>query len=346
MKVHAYLLCFNEEQIIRHTIEHYREFCSRIFVMDNMSTDASVDIARSYDEVEIIPWDSRGLFDELLLTRMRSQTYRQYSRKGGAHTTEVADWIISCDMDELVYHPEIAEVLGDYSEMGVTVPQITGFNVVGDRDVQPAVPLIEQYPLGVRSPDFDKRVLFDADFDMSYSPGSHPRGAGFEHMKATYGYRTSNKHQIALLHYKHVGGRLYQTAERILARMPEGSVTRTAQGEYRGLGAHYRKLVEEGHRVSPFLEKATDLFGPGGSVRFSAFPATTGENGALPPGASRGEVSLPERDVDFLRDTAIGLEDTDLEAALRLMLIAQAARPSGPFIGKKVEEYRRRLGSV
>lgn len=46
------------------------------------------------------------------------------------------------------------------------------------------------------------------------------------------------------------------------------------------------------------------------------------------------------RDVDWLRDEAVKLETSNLPDALRLMEIAHQARPSGPFIKRKVEEYR------
>jgi hypothetical protein len=51
------------------------------------------------------------------------------------------------------------------------------------------------------------------------------------------------------------------------------------------------------------------------------------------------------RDIDFLRDEAIRIENVDLEKALRLMELAHRARPSGPFIKDKVMEYRARLVS-
>lgn len=50
-------------------------------------------------------------------------------------------------------------------------------------------------------------------------------------------------------------------------------------------------------------------------------------------------------DVDFIRDEALKLEMTDLEKAFSLMLLAHQARPNGPFIAKKVEEYRVALKS-
>lgn len=50
------------------------------------------------------------------------------------------------------------------------------------------------------------------------------------------------------------------------------------------------------------------------------------------------------RDIDWLRDEAVKLESTDLSGALRLMELAHQARPTGPFIKRKVEEYRLALG--
>lgn len=50
-----------------------------------------------------------------------------------------------------------------------------------------------------------------------------------------------------------------------------------------------------------------------------------------------------EDEVEFLRDLAISLEDTDLEQARRIMAIAQRGRPGGPFINLKLLEYDKRL---
>lgn len=48
-------------------------------------------------------------------------------------------------------------------------------------------------------------------------------------------------------------------------------------------------------------------------------------------------------DVNFIRDEAIKCEKTNLKKALHLMLLAQQARPNGPFISNKVSEYKRLL---
>ncbi|WP_298942612.1 hypothetical protein [uncultured Psychromonas sp.] len=47
-----------------------------------------------------------------------------------------------------------------------------------------------------------------------------------------------------------------------------------------------------------------------------------------------------KNDVDFIRDAAVKLEKTNLPKALSLMLLAQQARPNGPFINNKVLQYK------
>lgn len=51
------------------------------------------------------------------------------------------------------------------------------------------------------------------------------------------------------------------------------------------------------------------------------------------------------KDVDWLRDEAVKLESSNLSDALRLMEIAHQARPGGPFIKRKIEEYHNALHS-
>ncbi|MCQ8890455.1 hypothetical protein NQT72_13170 [Pseudoalteromonas carrageenovora] len=47
--------------------------------------------------------------------------------------------------------------------------------------------------------------------------------------------------------------------------------------------------------------------------------------------------------IDFIRDEAIKLEQTDLQKALSLMLLAQQARPNGKVINNKVKDYQAKL---
>lgn len=50
-----------------------------------------------------------------------------------------------------------------------------------------------------------------------------------------------------------------------------------------------------------------------------------------------------DEDIDYLRDEAIRLEDIDLKLALKVMRVAQQARPKGPLINSKVAQYEQQL---
>lgn len=53
-KVHVYILCFNEEKMLPFTLDCYSSFCAKIFVLDNMSTDHSLEICSMYSKVQVI----------------------------------------------------------------------------------------------------------------------------------------------------------------------------------------------------------------------------------------------------------------------------------------------------
>lgn len=44
MKIWLYMIAWNEEMIIHYTTKHYREFCDRLVLYDNCSSDRTVDV--------------------------------------------------------------------------------------------------------------------------------------------------------------------------------------------------------------------------------------------------------------------------------------------------------------
>lgn len=329
MNIHVYLLCYNEESIIKNILDYYSSFCTKIFLMDNMSTDRSVEIAKKYKNVTIIPWESGENIDESLYVKMKSQTYKDYSRIGGRYTKEVADWVVSCDMDEVLYHPNIIQVLKKYKEEGVTVPQVTGFNMAGTNDLDESRSILEQYMNGVRENVFDKRIVFDADFDISYSKGCHSYGAGFEYMKETYNYTPSNKYPLALLHYKHIGSRLFEVAVKNSERVHETT------------GAtHYKFYKEKGPGHHPLLKKMKPIFDEDMRVRFSDFAGTSGEKSSRRL-SLKGEIT--QGDVDVFRDSALKIEGVDVRLARDLMEVAKRYRPTGAKILQRISQYNNEI---
>ena len=231
MKIHVYLLCYNEDEIIRQVLSHYSTFCSRIFLLDNYSTDNSVHIATEFDNVRVLQWSSSNQFDDCLAVQIKESYYKQYSRTDGSFCSEVADWVIVCDMDELIYHPRLSEVLADYRAQRVTVANVVGFNMVSPLEPQKLPQLFPAVRMGKPAPVFNKPVLFDPEFDMVFSPGAHPHGVGYQQMQQQFGYKMG-KQQVALLHYKYIGLRYLRRAKLARERLSEVNLNL-------GYGVHY-----------------------------------------------------------------------------------------------------------
>ena len=87
MKIHAYIISYNEEKLLPFTLDYYSTFCEKIFVYDNYSTDSSDEIYKKYDKVEVIKWDSGNEINENNYIKIKSEEYRKYSRNFDVGTT-------------------------------------------------------------------------------------------------------------------------------------------------------------------------------------------------------------------------------------------------------------------
>ncbi|MEM6581828.1 MAG: glycosyltransferase family 2 protein [Pseudomonadota bacterium] len=332
MIIHAYILSYNEQEIIAKTLDHYCRFCSRVFLMDNMSNDRTLEIARQFAQVTVIPWVDETR-DIRLLTRMKARTYYDYSRAGGRHTSEVADWIIACDADELLYHPDVAAVLSRYQMQGVTVPQVTGFDMIDRAEIDPNQSLVDQYRCGIRAPHMDKRIVFACDFDMRFSRGAHPRGPGFELMLEEYNYKTSEDAEFALLHFKFVGNRAYNVARNNIEKAP------VKESGYAGTTQHYKATLDGNYDPRENFPNPPRVIKDNGCVAFTDFDPSTGDLGdQVSMRAVRG------RYTDILKRVTDSLANRDLEGnineCIQLMSMARDFRPKGEHIKRKLKEYK------
>ena len=78
MKITIFLLCFNEEALIAHTIAHYRtQFptCS-IVIVDNGSTDRSVSIAVAH-RADVTFFSSGHQQQEAIMRDVRNNIWKQ-----------------------------------------------------------------------------------------------------------------------------------------------------------------------------------------------------------------------------------------------------------------------------
>lgn len=53
-----------------------------------------------------------------------------------------------------------------------------------------------------------------------------------------------------------------------------------------------------------------------------------------------GDFFMNDNEIDYLRDLAVQMESTDINESLKIMSIVEKFRPNGPFIKKKISEYK------
>lgn len=250
MKIHAYILCYNEEAIIRFTLDHYSQFCSKIFVLDNMSTDRSASIAKTYKNVIVLPWSSNNQMDDSKFVDLKAGLYKKYSRVGW-FTGEVADWVITCDMDELIYHPRLLEKLESYEKDNITVANVCGFDMVSETWPSDGIPVTKQIRTGFRSPGFDKPIVFQPSFEMTFSVGCHPRGPSYEQMKKQPGYKMAED-RIYLLHYKHIGDRFIDKAQELGKRLSEKNIKNK-------WAIHYLQSTQQLSQTAKYIRRKAEI---------------------------------------------------------------------------------------
>ena len=193
MIIHAHILAWNEEKILPYTLDYYSSFCEKIFIHDNMSTDNSDEIYKKYDKVEVIKWESNEQINEMNYVNIKNNEYKKHSRKDGV------DWVIVCDCDEFLYHPNLMEKLESYKKMGITVPKVSGHDMVSDEfPVYDGDLLINKIKIGSeRYEPMCKKIIFNPFIDVQFGVGAH----SFNSTNAKF----SETEDLKLLHYKFLG---------------------------------------------------------------------------------------------------------------------------------------------
>ena len=190
LRVHVYAVCWNEEQILPFFLRYYSAFAERIVVYDNESTDASPEIIRRWPGAELRRFSTNGVFDDRANLQIKNTSYRD--------SLGLADFVIVVDIDEIVYHPQIAEVLMQYKRQGVTLPRTRGFDMVSWRFPRAQGQIVDLVNLGCASNEYSKRCVFDPSIGINFELGCNtckPEGPVVENTGA----------ELSLLHYHYLG---------------------------------------------------------------------------------------------------------------------------------------------
>lgn len=192
MKIHAHILVWNEEKILPFVLDYYSDICTKIYVYDNMSNDGCDKIYKKYPKVSVIKWDSKNSFNDLSNIQIKNNSYKNFSRKKNV------DWVIVCDCDEILYHPNLLEKLKELKEKGIDVPGIDGRDMISetfpDYNGKKITELV-QYGSETYEP-MCKRIIFNPNIDMNYGLGAHNSNC--------QNCKVSEEKDLMLLHYKYL----------------------------------------------------------------------------------------------------------------------------------------------
>jgi glycosyltransferase involved in cell wall biosynthesis len=103
MQITVYAVAYNEEKIMPFFLDHYSQFVKKIVVYDNCSTDNTVNIVKNYTkcETEVITFNTDNSFDDIELVNIKSTCWK----------SDQSDYVITVDVDELLYHPNLIEFI-------------------------------------------------------------------------------------------------------------------------------------------------------------------------------------------------------------------------------------------
>lgn len=192
--VHAYFLCYNEEYILPHLLRYYSTFCEKIHIIDNMSTDRSVEIINSFANTEIIPYDSNE--------EVRDDIYLKIKNNVWKTSTGEADYVIVGDADEFLYHEDMVKFLTESFAKGVTLFKPEGYHMIGDEDLILSSDdnIFEKVTEGIIGSSNDKLMLFDCNkiAQINYSFGCHGASPVGQVV-------LSSDKSLKMLHYKYLG---------------------------------------------------------------------------------------------------------------------------------------------
>lgn len=155
-----YTITYNEELLIQFMIDHYRTRFPgcRIIVYDNISTDNTVKIALAND-CEVVPYDTNGQIQDSRYIKIKNNCWKDAK----------TDWVLVCDLDELVDINE-AELKKEES-LGKSIVISEGYCMINMKDNLD----IAGMKYGVREFVYDKTHLFNKKLisEINYTVGSH-----------------------------------------------------------------------------------------------------------------------------------------------------------------------------
>ncbi len=117
MKIEVYTLANNEERLMPYIIRHYSRF-AKVIILENNSTDHTIEIAHEMG-AEIWKYNIPDELNDQIHVDIKNNCWKNSK----------ADWVIVCDADEFIYHPDLP---GYLSKANATIFCLRLFNMYSE----------------------------------------------------------------------------------------------------------------------------------------------------------------------------------------------------------------------
>jgi len=234
MKIHAYILAYNEEAILPFTLDYYSKFCDKITIFDNESTDNSDAIYQRYEKVSVVKWKSDDI-NELNYLYIKNNAYK-ISRN------DDVDYVIVCDCDEFLYHPNLVDKLKEYKQQGIDMPMVKGFEMISEEfPIYDGELITKKVKEGCDNDFLNKNIVFNPEKHIQFGIGCHTN--------VSINCVKSERAELLMLHYKFLSKKYvsdrYDMLEKRLSDFNKAN----------GFGHHYNKQNAENQFSNYFKDK-------------------------------------------------------------------------------------------
>lgn len=225
--VHVYTLCYNEERMLPYFLRHYLSFADKVVIFDNHSTDSSVKIAHQHENVEVKKFETGDQIDDTTFLEIKNNCWKE--SKG------VADFVVVCDMDEFLFHPDMVSFLEKLKREDYSLVKPIGYHMINETWPTTDGQIYEEIKKGLRSTWSDKMILFDPNKlkEINYDPGCHtcsPKGEVKVYQ---------DDEALKMLHYK------YLDVDHLIAKNARNAERLSKINKKKGWGFHYNTPEEK-----------------------------------------------------------------------------------------------------
>lgn len=227
MIVDLYFACWNNADLLPFFFRHYDRYVRRYVALDDGSTDGSLDILKAHPKVLVgsMARAGDGEAHSTVALPLAETVWREHSMD--------ADWVIMCDADEHLYHPDLMKYLEVCKAHGITIIPALGFQMLSDYFPKSGM-LIDQVVRGAPFAKMSKLNLFDpnAIASLNYTAGRH-RAAPTGRVIAP------DRDEVLNLHFK------YLDFERVMERHAASATRLTVKDLEMRWGHRWRFSREE-----------------------------------------------------------------------------------------------------